>query len=279
MKIPPPLHTLPALLDESREKRAGDGRRPHLGGSKIGHSCLRHLWFVFRWAKNPVFPGRILRLFETGHREEARMIADLRDAGMEVSTGPDSVRQWSFAENEKTGGHFALSLDGAVRGIPEAPETWHVLECKTHNVKSFEKLQKEGVRKSKPVHYAQMQVGMWLSGMDRALYLSKNKDTDAYDAERVELDRASAEKLVEKAAEVISSPSPCAPLSKDPAWYECKFCEFHPLCFEGEPLERSCRTCVHAAVADEARWWCGRFEKVLTLEEQKSGCGDYRCLN
>ena len=45
-------------------------------------------------------------------------------------------------------------------GIPEAPKTWHVLEFKTHNSKSFAKLEKEGVQKSNPMHYAQMQVYM-----------------------------------------------------------------------------------------------------------------------
>lgn len=257
---------------------AEDGRRPHLGGSLIGHPCVRHLWYVFRWAKRPVFSGRMLRLFETGHREEARMIRDLGNSGIEVSTGPAPGRQWSFTENEKTGGHFSLSLDGAVHGVPEAPETWHVLECKTHNTKSFEKLQKEGVQKSKPVHYAQMQVGMLLSGMDRALYLSKNKDTDAYDVERIELDKEVAERLIQKAEAVIQSPTPWAPISKDPAWFACKFCDHHPLCFEGLPMEKSCRSCAHAATADEGRWFCQKKGIVLSIDEQKAACDKWETI-
>lgn len=279
MKISEPIHSLVALLDESYEKKAEDGRRPHLGGSLIGHPCVRHLWYVFRWAKRPVFSGRMLRLFETGHREELRMIRDLGNSGIEVSTGPAPGRQWSFTENEKTGGHFSLSLDGAVHGVPEAPETWHVLECKTHNTKSFEKLQKEGVQKSKPVHYAQMQVGMLLSGMDRALYLAKNKDTDMYESERVSLDRKVAKGLTEKAAEIVRSEMPCAPISRDPAWYECKFCPEKSLCFEREPMDKSCRTCIHVAVADEGRWFCRQKEIILSIDEQKAACGDYRCLS
>ncbi len=207
------------------------------------------------------------------------MIDDLKRAGLTVSTGPDGFRQWSFREEEKTGGHFSLSLDGAVLGLPEAPETWHVLECKTHNDDSFKKLQKEGLEKSKPVHFAQVQVGMLLSGMDRALYFSKNKNTDAYDAERVSLDKSRAKGLIEKAAEVVKSDGPCAPLSRDPSWFECKFCDHHPLCFEGASLEKSCRTCLHVAVADKAAWWCRKKEAVLSLEDQKAACGEYRCLS
>jgi hypothetical protein len=207
------------------------------------------------------------------------MIRDLRNAGLDVSEGPEPNKQWSFKENEQTYGHFGLSLDGAVLKVPEAPDTWHVLECKTHNAKSFAKLQKEGVEKSKPVHFAQMQVGMLLSGMDRALYLSKNKDTDAYDSERVSLDKKVAKGLIEKAGEIVRSAEPPPGISRDPAWFECRFCPEHSLCFEGEKMEKTCRSCVHAAVADEARWFCQKKEVVLSIEEQKTGCGDYRCLN
>lgn len=278
MKMPEPIHSLVAALDAAYETRSEDGRRPHLGGSLIGHPCLRHLWYVFRWAKTPKFEGRILRLFESGHWEEARMIRDLRNAGLDVSEGPEPNKQWSFKENEQTYGHFGLSLDGAVLKVPEAPDTWHVLECKTHNTKSFKKLQDEGVEKSKPVHAAQMQVGMHLSGMKRALYLAKNKDTDQYESERLEYDRKKAEGLVEKAAQVIREEDPPVGISRDPAFWECKFCDHHPLCFEGAPMEKNCRTCRHVAVADESRWWCNEHDRMLTLEEQKKGCDTWRSI-
>lgn len=278
MKMPEPIHSLVAALDAAYETRAEDGRRPHLGGSLIGHPCLRHLWYVFRWAKTPKFEGRILRLFESGHREEARMIRDLRNAGLEVSEGPAPNKQWSFKENEQTYGHFGLSLDGAVLKVPEAPETWHVLECKTHNTKSFKKLQEEGVEKSKPVHAAQMQVGMHLSGMKRALYLAKNKDTDQYESERLEYDRKKAEGLIEKAAQVIREEDPPVGISRDPAFWECKFCDHHSFCFGGEQMEKNCRTCGHVAVADEGRWWCNKHDKLLTPEDQKKGCDTWRSI-
>ncbi len=278
MKMPEPIHSLVAAIDAAWESQKEDWRRPHIGASLIGHSCRRHLWYSFRWAKAPEFPGRILRLFDTGHREEARMIGDLRMAGLTVSEGPSEGVQWGFTENETTGGHFRCHLDGAVLGVPEAPETWHVLECKTHNTKSFEKLQKEGVEKSKPVHYAQMQAGMLLSGMDRALYLSKCKDTDHYDSERVALDRKVAKGLIEKAGEVVASPVPLEKLSRDPAFWECKFCDHHPLCFEGLPMEKSCRTCAHVAAADEGRWVCQKKGSVLSTADQRAACEKWEMI-
>ena len=49
----------------------------------------------------------------------------------------------------------------------EAPKTWHVLEFKTHGVKSFADLTAKGVVLSKPQHAAQMQIYMHLTGIKR----------------------------------------------------------------------------------------------------------------
>ena len=58
-----------------------DKERNYLGASIIGDPCHRKLFYSFRWVSPPErFDGRMVRLFETGHREEALMIADLRHA-------------------------------------------------------------------------------------------------------------------------------------------------------------------------------------------------------
>lgn len=58
--------------------------RAHLGGSMIGRACDREIWYGFRWAKRPTFPGRILRLFGRGHLEEFRFVQYLARIGIEV---------------------------------------------------------------------------------------------------------------------------------------------------------------------------------------------------
>lgn len=60
--------------------------RDHLGASLIGHSCNRYLWLTFRWAVMPKFEGRMLRLFNTGNREEVRIAEELRGIGVELYT-------------------------------------------------------------------------------------------------------------------------------------------------------------------------------------------------
>ena len=94
MATPPePMHTTAALIYQAYESDADDGHRPHLGASLIGHACERHLWLTFRWARAKRWPGRMLRLFETGVLEESRIIANLRRIGVKVhETAPEIGR-------------------------------------------------------------------------------------------------------------------------------------------------------------------------------------------
>jgi CRISPR/Cas system-associated exonuclease Cas4 (RecB family) len=245
-----------------------DAHRAHLGASLIGHPCDRRLWLTFRWAGKETFSGRILRLFSTGQREEARVVEELRGIGCEVHAD-DGQAQFRVAECD---GHFGGSMDGVVLGLPEAPTTWHVLEVKTHSAKSFKELAAKGVQSAKPLHYAQMQTYMHLGELERALYYAVNKDTDDTYLERVPYDRAYAERLVAKAQRIISADAPPPRLSNDPAWFECKFCPFHEQCHGQRTPEANCRTCVHSSPVANAQWECASKVRTLTLAQQRQGC-------
>jgi hypothetical protein len=114
-----PAPTRDAIL-EAYEADREDGRRPHLGASQIGKSCERALWYDFRWVTPARFPGRMLRLFETGQLEEARLVKNLRRIGATVlEVDPETGRQWRV---EAHGGHFGGSLDCVALGLIEAPD-------------------------------------------------------------------------------------------------------------------------------------------------------------
>ena len=74
---PQPMPTLDAIY-AAYVAEDDDGFRDHLGASIIGKECERALWYDFRWATRRAFSGRMLRLFETGKREEDRLVRDLR---------------------------------------------------------------------------------------------------------------------------------------------------------------------------------------------------------
>ncbi|HWE98854.1 MAG TPA: hypothetical protein VG248_03570 [Caulobacteraceae bacterium] len=247
--------------------------------SAIG-KCERDLFYRFRWARPPeVFEARILRLFETGNIEEARMIAWLQGAGVDVlDRDPATDDQWEVSEY---GGHAVGHLDGICTRIIEAPAARHLLECKTHNAKSFAQLVKHGVAISKPEHYAQMQAYMRLKGLTRAFYLAKNKDTDELHAERVAFDPEEAERLSAKAWRVITTHRAPPRLSEDPDSFLCRFCPSHGVCHGGAWAPRNCRTCLNSEVvldAPDARWRCVARGVVLDREAQERGCPSHLFL-
>lgn len=264
-------------LYEQREAVSG-GHRAHLGASVIGHACERYLWLLFRWAHREAFDGRMLRLFEYGKRFEERITDELRDIGVEVHCSDEFGQQYRV---QAVHGHFGGSLDGAALGLPEAPKTWHVLEFKSANDKSFNELLKSGVREAKPLHWAQMQIYMGLTGMERALYLVENKNTSALYQERVHFDAVEFAKLLARAERVIQAAEPPPRLSADPAWFACKFCPFHELCHGQRVPEVNCRTCAHSTPRTDAEGglWACEHEKVLIDDRiQRKGCNAHRFI-
>ena len=265
----PPSPTVDAIY-AAYEARRETGWREHLGASLIGHECERSLWLSFRWATKAAHAGRILRLFQTGQLEEARLVADLRAAGVQVlDKDPDTGRQWSVSAVR---GHFGGSMDATAIGVLEAPKTFHVCEFKTHSNKSFGELKKKGVAAAKPQHMAQMQVYMHLGNLTRALYLAVNKDTDELYAERVAYDPVAATRLLVKAERVINADRPPARISDDPGYFVCRMCDHRATCHEGALPARNCRTCLSSTPIDGGAWHCARFDKTLIRSEQNAGC-------
>jgi hypothetical protein len=204
-QMPEPLHATVSKIYAAYEADAEEDNRPHLGASLIGHECERYLWLTFRWADKKKFDGRMLRLFDTGNLAEARFVADLRRIGVQVHETDPEGKQWRVSD---IGGHFGGSMDGAVLGLPEAPKTWHVAEFKTHSDKSFNDLTKKRVEKSKPQHYAQMQVYMGLMSLDRALYYGVCKDNDEVYTKWVHFDQSVFDQLQARAKKIIDATEP-----------------------------------------------------------------------
>lgn len=275
--LPEPNHTTVAKIYKAYEDDADSGNRPHLGASLIGRPCERQLWLTFRWVDAKKFAGRMLRLFETGQMAEARFTANLRRIGIEVHDVTPDGNQWRV---QALGNHFGGSMDGAGVGFTEAPKAWHVLEYKTHGDKSFTELVKKKVQGAKPEHYAQMQIYMGLTGLERAFYLAVNKNTDELYSERIEFDVNEFAKLKARAERVIFSNEPPLKCSNDPSWFTCKMCDFHQHCHGEMAPAVNCRTCAHSTAEPDgdARWSCAHHKFDLTLDVQRQGCTNHRYI-
>lgn len=266
-----------ALIYEQYEKRhESEKSRTYLGASIIGKECSRALWYDFRWASKEKFGGQMLRLFQTGHLAEPRFVADLRSIGIEVyDVDPATGKQFGFSD---VGGHMKGHMDGCARHIPDGGAKWHVVEFKTHSAKSFTELRKKGVKEAKPQHYAQMQWYMGKSGMNRALYLAVNKDTDELYSVRIEFDLTYFEQIQAKAERIIFAAEPPPKLSDDPKYYLCGFCSHNTVCHGHRVPAVSCRTCVHSTPEPhgDGRWSCAKHPdkniSSIPVELQRVGC-------
>ena len=266
-------------------------RKGRLGASIIGHECDRYLWFSYRKLFATKFNGRMLRLFETGHLEEPRLIRELRGIGCTVyDKDEETGKQFEFTAH---GGHFVCYPDGVILGLPEAPKTWHIGEFKTmggtedQKSKDFEKVKKDGVQKGKPLHYAQMQCGMGLAKLSRAIYLAKKKATDELYGERIRYDSTEYKRLLERAKRIIESINPPERCATRPDDFRCRFCDAYDICWgngdKAVPLPcKTCRSCCHATPViddtDEAKWSCAKHGCWLDRAQQQKGCDDHLLL-
>jgi hypothetical protein len=265
MKLPELNRTVAAI--DAHHESIQEPPRPHMGCSTLGHVCDRWLWLSFRWAVVEPFKGRILRLFRRGQNEEATVVADLKAIGMDVQkTGADQSRV-------DFGCHVSGSVDGVIMsGVPESTQP-HVLEIKTHGLKSFTDLEKNGVEKSKFMHFVQMHLYMMGLKLERALYFSVCKDDDRIYTERIRLDKAVATKALERGHRLVKDARLPPPISTDPTWYECRFCAGHDFCHKSKVTQEvNCRTCAHSTARDDSTWLCERYEHTLSVDEQRTGC-------
>ena len=266
-ELPQPEVTIASLIDQATGCVAE--KRPHLGASILGHECDRWLWLSFRWAVLERFPGRVMRLFKRGQDEEEKIVSWLTQIGVKVHSTGDKQSRVDF------GSHVSGSIDGIIeRGVPDAPTKKHILECKTHSAKSFKDLAKNGVLKSQPRHWAQVQVYMAGAKIDRALYFAVCKDDDSIYTERVHYDKEAAQNLIARGHRLALAERLPEPLSTDPTWYQCKFCPAHGFCFDEQlTQEVNCRTCALSTPLPDSTWTCLRYDNaVIPVEAQREGC-------
>lgn len=259
-------------IEDYQERTQSSSHRNHLGASILGRECIREIFYTFRWVKSQRHTARMLRLFDRGNREEERFVNFLRQIGVQVWDTDQNGRQWKIVDVD---GHFGGSLDGVALGLPDIPEDPALLEFKTHNDKSFQKLIACGVKEAKPEHYSQMQVYMKKMDLKFGLYMAVNKNTDEIWTEVVPYDDAHASNMLNLAERLVKEEILPPGISDQPGWYKCKFCTFQNVCHYGELPEVNCRTCAHATPAENGLWRCENSKSGVDLMDsamQANGC-------
>lgn len=182
-------------------------------------------------------------------------------------------KQWNFVDHDD---HFSGSSDGRIRAgegcTLKLPDGWGLLEEKTHSDKSFKQLTAKGVLSSKPTHYVQMQIYMHYFGLPWALYMAVNKNDDTLYCELLWYKEEVAMGYVAAASKLIEARTAPARLTKDPSWFECKFCAYRDICHYNEVPQKNCRSCAFASAAADGGWHCNKFNGELPKDFIPKGC-------
>ena len=259
----------------SKSLYSEEGPRTHLGISVIGEPCSRKIWLGWRWANFGEFDGRMLRLFNRGHREEERLIAYLKGVGFTVhETNPETGKQWRLSY---LNGHYGGSCDG----LGYCPPAWGYskpigFEFKTHNQKKFDLLKKEGVQKAFPKYYKQ--ICSYGKGFNAEwfLYIGVNKNDDAIWPEWVKVDPKQADASYLRAEAIITSQTPPPKIAEVPTFFDCKYCDaFRDICHHGKPPLKNCRSCARARPVEDAQWYCDVHKANIPKEVIPLGCASY----
>lgn len=278
----------PTLLAADRaleEREAANKRREYLGMSQIGDDCDRLLFYSFRWAFTERYDAATLKRFLDGHASEDVQADRLRLApGIQLDTKhPVTGQQFRYTDHN---GHFSGHCDGKITGIIQAPKKKHIWEAKAVGDKKlaeFRKIkselgEKETLKKWNMVYYVQAQLYMHYEGTDRHYLTVSSPGVRDWDSCRTEYDRDFAIKQRDRAARIIASSEPLERVSSDPNWWKCRFCAAKDICHNDGIPDRSCRTCLHSTPSDNGKWHCERWGKILTYDEQISGCPAHKYL-
>jgi hypothetical protein len=235
---PPPAVTIADRINAQVDaallaRQCHQAKRDYLGGSRIGGACARRLAYGYLGAEHDPdrgFDGRTLRIFAVGHAFEDLTIGWLVAAGFKLRTRDRSGRQYGFST---AGGRLRGYIDGVIVDGPEVGIEWPALfEHKALNERGWTTVREQGVARAKPVYWAQVYMG-YLE-IERTLFTALNKNTQALHHELVRFDPPAAQRLSDKAVEILRAVEAGELLPRvaaTPDHHACRFCPFPQRCW------------------------------------------------
>jgi rubrerythrin len=154
-------------------------------------------------------------------------------------------------------------MDGHIQ-LDERKEDLHVLEIKSMNDASWKKFQKEGVKKSHPRYYSQLQMMMGMSQMRTSFFIAINKNTSEYHSEIVDYDDLEFMFIKERIERVLLNKA--RKISNDETDWRCRGCFKRGACWGQIDVPKSCTTCKFAIAKSDGDWHCqkhGRSAREL----------------
>ena len=221
-----------------RKKQNDQPERNYIGASVIGGDCDRALQFAFAKAKKErEFSLNTLCKFDLGHSTEELSRWHFWDAGFDlVQKDPGTGEMIAFRQ---LNGMFKGHPDGVFLGGPKIegvgyPCLW---EHKGVGGKTFREIERDGLKKARPVYWAQVQIEMAYLYLDKhpTIFTVWNLDS----AERLHLlidyDQSAAQDLSDRAVRLIEATKHGELLPRgfaNPDHFMCKTkCDFRERCW------------------------------------------------
>ena len=231
------IYTDPTLDAMHRIIEAAEAEKPprrYLGASSIGRACERAIWYSINDV--PRKPMGIAGIYATqeGHNTEALVASRLRMVpGIELWTEGEDGQQIGF-----TDGNFSGHVDGVIKGILQAPATPHIWEHKSTNPKKYAEFiklrdkhgEKGALKEWNFTYYIQAQIYMHYLKLTRHYLTVTTPGGRDITSCRTEYKKDVAESYIARAKRIIAATQAPVRLSDNPAWYECKWCEFYEVC-------------------------------------------------
>lgn len=230
-----------ALIDAGLQaNRSQEVPRQYLGASRLGVACTRALQYEF--AKAPVdygreVEGRLLRIFERGHRMEDAMVGWLRAAGFDLRTRKANGEQFGFSVAD---GRVQGHVDGVIVAGPEGFRYPCLWEMKCLGNKSWRELEKHRLAVAKPIYAAQVATYQAYLELHEhpALFTALNADSMEIYAEWVPFDAALAQRMSDRAATIITATAAGELLPRaftESTHFECRMCSWQDRCWKRAP--------------------------------------------
>lgn len=256
---------LSILKEDSKQEK-----REYLGASLAGSDCNRYIWLKFRYALKEKFNEKYARVFRRGNAFEKEFISKI----------PKIFDAWDYQVEFQDGW-----IKGHADAMVKIKDKDYLIEIKTANQSNFLKFQKDGLVKTSPKYYIQIQIYLHKFQINECIFYVLNKNTDEDYIEIIEYNKEIAEAQMSKLRMIVDSESPMKKINENPDFFACKMCEMHGICHKKEPVNITCRTCKNFEFKDNGKYFCKWKNKlipsvlVMTDQEGDKSCPKYDMID
>lgn len=189
--------------------------------SKIGHPCIRNIWYSSVGGVEEEFTTHTLRIFETGTILEALVVKWLREDGWEVYHNEGSQdAEWEIEVAVK---------GGVIKGHPDVIITdshgdKHLGDVKTMNSRAWKLWRDSGTLEKYPQYYQQLHPYTYGAKLNSCAIIGLNKDTSEYHIDILPYSEEVMHEIMAKAEYILGCDT--APMPDTLPNWACNYCGY-----------------------------------------------------